>query len=113
MKTTIGLIEQVTFLPQRIPQLARIDTGATKSSIDKKLAEELHLVTIDTRMVKSAQGKSMRPLVKAQIAFAQKTITATFTVADRKHMKYAVLIGQNILKKQGFLIDPDKEIELE
>ncbi len=31
-----------------------------------------------------------------------------FSIADRAHMKYKVLIGKNILKK-GFLIDPSKD----
>jgi hypothetical protein len=29
-------------------------------------------------------------------------------VADRSHLKYKILIGQNILKK-GFIIDPQKK----
>ena len=109
MKTTIGLTEQVQFLPQKITVLARIDTGATKSSIDAALAKKLNLVTIDQRVVKSAHGRSLRAVVKTQIAFAHKIITGKFTVAHRKHMKYQVLIGQNMLQGKGFLIDPDKE----
>lgn len=108
MKITIGLTEKITFLPQNITVVARIDTGATKSSLDSALAHELKLTSIDKRTVKSAEGKSVRPIVQAKIKFAEKIITAKFTVADRKHMKYCVLVGQNILKKGGFLIDPDK-----
>ena len=32
-----------------------------------------------------------------------------FTIADRTHMKYKILVGQNILK-EGFLVDPMKKI---
>ena len=33
---------------------------------------------------------------------------AECTVADRSHMKYKMLIGQNVLKK-GFIIDPEEK----
>ena len=33
-----------------------------------------------------------------------------FTLADRSHMTYRILLGQNILKKGNFLIDPLKKI---
>ena len=36
-------------------------------------------------------------------------IEAEFTLADRAHMNYPLLIGQNILKKGNFLIDPNKK----
>lgn len=109
MKTTIGLTENIQFLPQKVTVIGRIDTGATKSSLDRSLAKKLKLTTIETRIVKSAQGKSVRPLVKTRIILAGKVITGKFTVADRQHMNYPVLIGQNMLKGKDFLIDPDKE----
>jgi len=34
-----------------------------------------------------------------------------FTLADRSHMTFPMLIGQNILTKGKFLIDPLKERE--
>ncbi|MBN2141880.1 ATP-dependent zinc protease, partial [Candidatus Woesearchaeota archaeon] len=41
----------------------------------------------------------------AKIVLGGKEIESKFTLADRSHMKYPVLIGQNILRK-NFLIDP-------
>jgi len=88
--------------------VARVDTGATIGSIDFKLAAELKLGPImKTKLVKSANGKARRPVVEAVIEFAEKKQKSLFTLADRSHMKYRVLLGQNQLK--GFLIDPTKK----
>ena len=89
--------------------IARIDTGASKSSIDKALAKELGLgPVIETKVVKSAHGSRERPIVNVNITLCGKTITEKFTVVDRSHMKYKALIGRNILEK-GFIIDPNKQ----
>jgi hypothetical protein len=106
----IGMIEEVHvngFVDEK-NILARIDTGATKSSIDYKLAGKLKLGPIlESRLIKSAHGNKLRPVVEATITIRGKRITSKFTLADRDHMKYKILIGQNILRK-GFLIDPNK-----
>ena len=110
-KTTIGLVEKVTVFGAngRKTVDARIDTGATKSSVDAKLAAELELGPImKTKLVKSAQGNRLRPVVMVDIMLAKRQFKAEFTLADRTHMKYQMLIGQNILK-DGFLIDPSKK----
>lgn len=106
MKTLIGLTEEVRLIGERSKRIiARIDTGATRSSIDIGLANELGFgPLIRTVNVKSATGSSIRGIVKAKIIIAGRKIRASFTLADRRHMKYRVLVGQNILKK-GFLID--------
>ncbi len=106
MKTLIGLTEEVRIIGERSKRVvARIDTGATRSSIDVGLAHELGLgPEVRTVKIKSATGSSVRGVVKAKIIIAGRKIKASFTLADRKHMKYRVLVGQNILKR-GFLID--------
>ncbi|MBI5880542.1 ATP-dependent zinc protease, partial [archaeon] len=112
-KTVIGLVEPVIVTGptgKKKEVLARIDSGATKSSVDVKLAAELSLGPIlKAKMVKSATGKSLRAIVQANIVVADKEFKTEFTIADRAEMRYSVLIGQNILSK-GFLIDPIKEI---
>ena len=88
--------------------LAKIDTGATKSSIDTNLAAELKLgPVIKSKLIKSAHGSKLRPIIEATIELAGKRIKSEFTLADRAHMRYRILIGQNILK-DGFLINPTK-----
>lgn len=109
-KAILGLTEQVKLLGKKEMGLtARIDTGATSSSIDSKLAEELSLGPVTkTKVVKSASGIKTRPIIKAKIILKNIEMEGEFTLADRRHMTYPLLIGQNILKKGNFLIDPNK-----
>ncbi|MBU0628014.1 MAG: RimK/LysX family protein [Nanoarchaeota archaeon] len=110
-KIVIGLIEPITiFMKSGEKKVinAKIDTGASKSSIDINLATELKLgPIIKSRLIKSAQGNQVRPVIETDIELAGKRRIEEFTMADRWHMKYRVLIGQNILK-HGYLIDPSK-----
>ena len=109
-KVVIGLAEEVNikYNDGKKNVIAKIDTGATKSSIDTNLATELKLgPVIKSKLVKSAHGSKLRPIIEATIELAGKKIKSEFTLADRAHMKYRILVGQNILK-DGFLIDPTK-----
>lgn len=109
-KIVIGLAEKVNIQHHNGKKdvIAKIDTGATKSSIDTNLAAELELgPVIKSKLVKSAHGSKLRPIIEASIELAGKKIKSEFTLADRAHMRYRILIGQNILK-DGFLIDPTK-----
>ena len=109
-KIVIGLVETISIKGKSYMKnvLAKIDSGATKSSLDKSLAEMLDVgPIIKSKLVKSAHGNKIRPVVEVEIVLANKSIKAEFTLADRNHMKYPALIGQNVLKK-GFLIDPNK-----
>ena len=108
-KTIIGLTEEVTIRGNNGKSrtvIARIDSGATKSSIDESLALDLTLgPVVGTKIVKQAQGKQRRPVVLVKLKLKGHLIEGDFTVADRHKMKYPVLIGQNLLR-EGFLIDP-------
>lgn len=108
--TVLGIAEEVTIITKdkKYKTTARIDTGATRSSIDEGLANELKMgPIIETTFVKSAHGSKVRPVIKAKIEIAGQEINAKFTLTDRRHMKYSMLIGRNILKN-GFIIDPNK-----
>jgi hypothetical protein len=84
---------------------ARIDTGATQSSIDVNLAKELgYTKYIGQINVVSANGIKTRPLVEINYELSGKKIKSIFTIADRKNLNYSILIGRNDL--EGFLIDP-------
>ncbi len=111
-KTVVGLTERIILKSsggRSKEVLARIDTGATKSSIDVKLAAELNMGPIlKAKLVKSASGTSVRPMIQCKLEIANKRVTSEFTIADRSHMKYRVLIGQNILCTNRFLVDPSK-----
>ncbi|MBT4110720.1 hypothetical protein HOE37_02590 [Candidatus Woesearchaeota archaeon] len=111
-RAVLGLIEKiVVFGPDNNEEkvIARIDSGATASSIDFKLSAKLGLGPITrTKIVKSASGVKRRPIIIVKVRVGKKEIEAEFTLADRAHMTYPVLIGQNILQEGNFLIDPNK-----
>ena len=109
-KIIIGLVEDVIVHGDGETRTveARIDTGAAYSSIDTHLAAELRLGPIEeVKIIKSANGKRVRPAITTTITLSGEDCTGVFTLADRSHMKFDVLIGRDILKN-GFLIDPNK-----
>lgn len=111
-RPVLGLTTSVQIRNHHEKITARVDTGATSSSIDTTLAMALNLgPALKSRIVKSASGVKERPIIKAEVNINGSLIEAEFTVADRKHMTYKILIGQNILKQGNFLIDPQKGVE--
>jgi hypothetical protein len=107
-RVTLGLVEEVTIVSSNGSKTvkAKIDSGATKSSIDVQLASELKLgPVIESKLVKSAHGVRLRPVIETRLVLKGQRFSAKFTLADRSHLRYPVLIGVNILKR-GFLIDP-------
>lgn len=104
--TRIGLVEKVRINGREV--LGRIDTGASISSVDAALAEELSLgPVVRTRSIRSANGTEERPVVQATFTLAGMTVSGLCSITDRSHMRYRVLVGRNMLK--AFLIDPLKE----
>ncbi len=110
-KVIVGLTEKVSFVSSNGNKevTAKVDTGATRSSIDTKLASKLNLgPVIKSKIIKSAHGNALRPIVEAEIVMAGKKMRSEFTLADRTHMKYSVLIGVNTLENR-FLVDPSRK----
>ncbi len=107
----LGLIEEINILGNKKKKInAKIDSGATTSSIDIGLAAELRLgPLVMTNKVTSSHGSSRRVCIKFPIKIKGKIIESLFTLADRHGLKYPVLIGVNTLKKGKFLIDPMKK----
>ena len=114
-KVILGLTEYVTVHGSKEKEskvIARIDTGATSSSIDYVLAGELQLgPVVSSKVVKSASGIKKRPTIKVKVTLKGIDIEEEFTLADRSHMTYRMLLGQNVLKRGNFLIDPSKKAE--
>ena len=90
------------------PVMARIDTGAARSSIDKALAKQLGLLKRenilwkDRYQYRSAVGTQTRPVIGFTFWLAGRKIQTSASVADRSKMKYKVLVGRQDLG--GFLI---------
>lgn len=87
---------------------ARIDTGAYYSSIDTGLARRLGIDIAKAKQVeiRSALGRTKRPLVRVQLQVAGRTIQTSATVAGRRGLTKA-LIGRRDL--HGFLVDVRQE----
>jgi hypothetical protein len=89
----------------------KIDTGATRTSVDVWLAANIGLgPTVDVAKVKSVflDEVRTRPLVRGIVEIAGEKFTLPVTVNDRSDMRYPVLVGMDILKSGRFLIDPMK-----
>lgn len=85
--------------------LAKLDTGAYRTSLDKKLVEELGLPLLERQiLIKSASGVGTRSAVKVNFTLHGKQISSVATVVDRSHLKYPLIVGRKDLK--GFLINP-------
>ena len=109
-RKVLGLKEQVVVFGNNENNenlMARIDSGAITSSLDINIANQLSLGPVTKmKIVKSASGVKERPFVNVRIKIHGILLEDEFTLVDRSHMTYPLLIGQNILKKGEFLIDP-------
>jgi hypothetical protein len=112
-KSTLGLTTSCVLFGKKKKKeiIVRVDTGATKSSIDEKLAQEIGVgPELKKTIVKSAHGTRQRSVIVVDIMIGGQMKNAEFTLADRAHLKYPVLIGQNVLKS-GYMIDPSKKLK--
>ena len=122
-KLVIGAVELVSFENLGLTMEARIDTGATTSSLgatdirsferdgrqwvsfrlpgEQKGADSLVVerqvvrnVIIKQRYTKESQ---QRPVIKLKVCIGKIEQTAEFTLADRSKFEFPVLIGRNVL----------------
>ena len=105
-KVVLKGVERVTLCGEEF--LCRIDSGAMRSSVCESLVKKFKIGPVVKRVkIKSSNGEKWRDVVNLSIKLAGKDFSDTFSVADRRHMEFLVLIGRNILKR-GFLIDISK-----
>jgi len=93
---------------------AKSDTGATRTSIDTKLAAEIGAGPIkDITRVKSGsvKGGTSRPLVDIVVGVGGNQHTVTASIEDRSHMDYPLLLGRDIL--EHYQVDVRKRAEEE
>ncbi len=110
-RTTIGvseLVEVRSFLGERVPVKAKIDTGAYYTSMDMDLAKQLGLLRpeniVRERRFRSALGEQIRPLVDLTFWLGGKKIKTIASVTDRSKLSKPMIVGRSDLK--GFLINP-------
>ncbi|NPE27005.1 hypothetical protein HNV12_03320 [Methanococcoides sp. SA1] len=99
----LGMVENVELEGETV--LAKIDTGASRSSIDEDLAVRLGMTEIiKEREVRSSHGRSVRNIVRGRVKIGSRIIPTTFSLADRKDLKFDLILGKNFLWR-GFIID--------
>lgn len=115
---------KITSLPNSKTIKGKVDTGATISSlhaerykVNKGQVEFVcpalsnNVITaplLDQQAVKSADGGTeYRPVIELNIKVNDKPMSKQqFNLNDRGAMEHPILLGQNVLEKGGFMIDP-------
>lgn len=121
----IGQIEPIVVYPARIILEARIDTGATLSSIDaydEKIFERdgkrwvrFYLLDRKTqkkykfekpvirfvRIVQHGEKSRRRPVVSLTVSMGNVVLKRQFTLANRHNFAYQMLLGRNVLSGQA------------
>jgi hypothetical protein len=79
---------------------ARLDTGASRSSIDEGFLALLRLddfIVEDAIKVKSANGVTRRDTVVLVIIEGEDEVELEVSIADRAHMAYPLILGRDYL----------------
>lgn len=125
-KVFLGSVEEVVLLPWGVKLPARVDTGATTSSLDARDMEitgetvafslppgyggqRISLPVRDWKFVRSAESREKRPIVEMEVCVGPKKIRARVNLNDRSRMKYPFIVGRSILN-HGFVVDPVREM---
>lgn len=122
-KQIVGEVENILLTNENIMLEARIDTGATTSSLDAKdiqsferngedwvrftivnpeTGEDVTLERERVRRVRVVQANNedpeRRPVVNIHITVGRVSQVAEFTLSDRSHLEFSALIGRNVLR---------------
>lgn len=93
--------------------LAKIDTGAWSSAIDKKFAKSIGIYKKENilwyKRKFSSLGEEKRAVIPVTIYLAGRKIKTNMTVSDRKKLRYPLIIGR--IDLQGFLVSPEIDEE--
>jgi hypothetical protein len=117
----IGAVEEILLFPGGIRTRARIDTGATTTSIDARNlkvgdgtasftlpqscgSQVMVLPIVDWKYIRTAAKREKRPVVEIELCIGTKKLKVRANLNDRSSMEYPILIGRNVLT-QGFLVD--------
>jgi hypothetical protein len=112
-RTTIGVVEEVTILGSKgdVRVLARIDTGAARTSLDTDLAARAGLGPVFDRVrvrAAAADEPEERDVADARIVIAGREFEVAVAITDRKDMRFHMIVGMDVLRDSGFLVDPAK-----
>jgi hypothetical protein len=122
-KKIVGGREKVLLTDLNIVKEARMDTGATTSSMDARDVEIFErdgeqwvrfkiedpssddLIELERRRVRrvlitqsNTEEPERRPVIEMRITIGETTQVAEFTLSNRSHLEFPVLIGRNVLR---------------
>tara|TARA_Y100000310_G_scaffold345478_1_gene465450 strand:+ start:5864 stop:6244 length:381 start_codon:yes stop_codon:yes gene_type:complete len=112
-KKILGLVELVTIYGTKgsIRKKALLDTGATRSSVDVRVAAKAGIgpivASVKVKSKTAPEGFVRRAVAKAVLEIHDKRIPVDVSIEDRKNMPYKVLIGRDVIHS-NFLIDLEK-----
>lgn len=135
-KAVVGGREKVLLTDLGVKLDARIDTGATTSSLDAReiesferdgedwvrfelydpdMEEMVELERKRARRVRITQSNTdeseSRPVVEMRMTLGSLTQLAEFTLSDRSHLTHPILIGRNVLRDM-MIVDVGLEFTL-
>ncbi len=120
-KMLVGELEYVYIEPPGVTVVARIDTGATSSSLHAEnlvpferdgedwvrfdmMINEKDSVTVEERILRHVRvvqqadpSGSRRPVVEMRVRIGEIQDTFEFTLADRSHLENELILGRNFL----------------
>lgn len=135
-KRLLGRVEPLR-MPMVYPHAlqARVDTGAATSALhcksiaaftDEGGVEMVRFIPLDDRYpdwapaevclpvwqqrtVKSSSGhREKRYFVLLEVQLGKRKLRTPFSLTDRKHMRYPVLLGRSLLRR-GYLVDVSRK----
>ena len=108
-KIVVGLVEPVKIIGQKkeVKVMAKFDTGAQRTSIDKKIISKIGFKPIGKTTTVNVHGKSVRPLVKINLEIKGKKLEVVANVSDRSSRRDKVLIGRDAIFS-NFIVDITK-----
>src|SRR3989454_9852397 len=117
-RTAIGVVEEVVIRGSKgdIRVLARIDTGAARTSLDTDLALRAGLGPVFDRVrvrAAAADEPEERDVVDAKILIAGREFDVAVAGTGRKGMRDYMVGGMGVLRGAGFLVGPAKADERE
>jgi hypothetical protein len=77
---------------------ARLDTGATRTSIDEGLADFLRLKESGEVATRSASGRGMRELARLKMEYKNYEYTLDVCLKNREGMNYPMILGRDVLE---------------
>jgi hypothetical protein len=123
-KPVIGAIEHVIIEPFGVRVDARIDTGASTTSLDARNIKvskdtvtfnlspkfggaELTVPIIAWKHVRTSGSRARRPVVELELCIDGKKLRVHVNLADRSEMRYPLLLGRNVIMG-NFVVDPSR-----